>query len=553
LLLLLQRSCHPPSPGEEVEMFQWISSLWLGGAAAEPGSDLFHPNQPTHEDPHHPHRELEEFDAKFEKATGLIAQLDGMVSRMEIKQTGGGKRGSVQRVSRTPTTTSKRMSSPSGGPTLITLPPGPRNQPIVNNGMVLMPGEKAWQPLSAQRGARALKEEDYILDPHGDWVQKDEAPVEPTENERSRPRMFLIRFLNSRSISKKTVGTNVLYNGKWQNTEQDDFDYGQFPDEEELSNLSQDKFLPLNEFQVDEDECYRREKMHLEEMQNWISCEKDPQRFLVDGLRQMYIIRVVKQVNRGQGIKGNSSPLAPQVPLNAQQPKAPTPKHIEKFKDHDDDDFATGIECGADKPITPRNRPSAEVEDDYGDSSADSVEKSPGLPARKAEKYATSPAKAFRGTEIGDSDGDDEDWESPRPKQPTREEESANDADDQDSGSNFDLDETSSGANPKMNSSLLGDLVIGDSDGDDEEEEAGGEQPQNLADGHTSRHTVGGLVNGDGEGGGMDTRQSHDHVPTEWENGDNEGGTEDEDEEEAFSELPKKGRKKPVPSEGEFL
>jgi len=121
----------------------------------------------------------------------------------------------------------------------------------VNNGMVLMPGEKAWQPLSAQRGARALKEEDYILDPHGDWVQKDEAPVEPTENERSRPRMFLIRFLNSRSISKKTVGTNVLYNGKWQNTEQDDFDYGQFPDEEELSNLSQDKFLPLNEFQVD--------------------------------------------------------------------------------------------------------------------------------------------------------------------------------------------------------------------------------------------------------------------------------------------------------------
>jgi len=60
-------------------------------------------------------------------------------------------------------------------------------------------------------------------------------------------------------------------------------------------------------------------------------------------------------------------------------------------------------------------------------------------------------------------------------------------------------------------------------------------------------------VNGDGEGGGMDTRQSHDHVPTEWENGDNEGGTEDEDEEEAFSELPKKGRKKPVPSEGEFL
>jgi len=42
-----------------------------------------------------------------------------------------------------------------------------------------------------------------------------------------------------------------LYNGKWQNTEQDDFDYGQFPDEEELSNLSQDKFLPLNEFQVD--------------------------------------------------------------------------------------------------------------------------------------------------------------------------------------------------------------------------------------------------------------------------------------------------------------
>lgn len=36
-----------------------------------------------------------------------------------------------------------------------------------------------------------------------------------------------------------------------------------------------------------EDECYRREKMHLEEMQNWISCEKDPQRFLVDGLRQV--------------------------------------------------------------------------------------------------------------------------------------------------------------------------------------------------------------------------------------------------------------------------
>jgi len=43
---------------------------------------------------------------------------------------------------------------------------------------------------------------------------------------------------------------------------------------------------------------------------------------------QMYIIRVVKQVNRGQGIKGNSSPLAPQVPLNAQQPKASTPKVI---------------------------------------------------------------------------------------------------------------------------------------------------------------------------------------------------------------------------------
>jgi len=242
---------------------------------------------------------------------------------------------------------------------------------------------------------------------------------------------------------------------------------------------------------------------------------------------QMYIIRVVEQVNRGQGIKGNSSPLAPQVPLNAQKPKASTPKVLVAH---------------------------------------------PGLPARKAKKYATSSAKAFGGTEIGDSDGDDEDWESPRPKQPTREEESTNDADYQDSGSEFDLDETSSGANPKMYSSLFGNLVIGDSDGDDEdwespriqqptreeestndaddqdsgsefdldetssganpkmyssllgnlvigddeEEEAGGEQPQNLADGHTSRHRLGGLVNGDGDGGGMDTRQSHSHVPKKW-------------------------------------
>jgi hypothetical protein len=53
------------------------------------------------------------------------------------------------------------------------------------------------QPLrksSPHKAARALREEDYVLDDTGEWIKRD--LVEPTEKEKSQPRLFLIRYLN---------------------------------------------------------------------------------------------------------------------------------------------------------------------------------------------------------------------------------------------------------------------------------------------------------------------------------------------------------------------
>jgi hypothetical protein len=146
----------------------------------------------------------------------------------------------------------------------------------------------------------------------------------------------------------------------------------------------------------------RGQEEHQKEMGCWTAPEKDPKRFLLDGLRQMYIIRVVDQANtKGRAWrKANSSPAkfpAPVtvasavrvaarqnsgIPTKVSASTPPTQRHVvprhthhsllggalvlpqlDKFKD-DSDRFDQDLEFDDGKQLSPRRR-EARTDDRY--------------------------------------------------------------------------------------------------------------------------------------------------------------------------------------------
>jgi hypothetical protein len=66
---------------------------------------------------------------------------------------------------------------------------------------------------SPHKTMRSVLAEDHVLDDTGEWVKKD--LMEPTETEKSQPRLFLIRYLNptSTAVANKMAGDMRLVRG----------------------------------------------------------------------------------------------------------------------------------------------------------------------------------------------------------------------------------------------------------------------------------------------------------------------------------------------------
>ncbi|ELR15679.1 uncharacterized protein ACA1_377950 [Acanthamoeba castellanii str. Neff] len=125
------------------------------------------------------------------------------------------------------------------------------------------------------------------------------------ERDACPPGLFLIRYLNP-CAADLLAGDMRLVDGRWVKNEEESevLDLG---DEEELLKWAEDDvyYQPLpKEFDVDEEqlrlwrECGRK---HEETLGEWVTCEQDPQyvrRFKEEGLRQLWIVRVVDRANR---------------------------------------------------------------------------------------------------------------------------------------------------------------------------------------------------------------------------------------------------------------
>ncbi|ELR16060.1 uncharacterized protein ACA1_224390 [Acanthamoeba castellanii str. Neff] len=380
---------------------------------------------------------------------------------------GGGSRG-----------TTTTITTQTSGPKLISLPPGGADKPIELNGMRYNPDRKVWeggkelspdddgafesddesqgasnsgnksnlsidahhrQPLrksSPHKAARALREEDYVLDDTGEWIKRD--LVEPTEKEKSQPRLFLIRYLNPTNpvAASKMAGDMRLVDGRWvKASEEENDDMDAFGDDEELQKWGETDtyFAELpKEFDLGEDtlnQWRRRQEEHQKEMGCWTAPEKDPKRFLLDGLRQMYIIRVVDQANtKGRAWrKANSSPAKFPAPVTvasavrvAARQNSGIPTKLDKFKD-DSDRFDQDLEFDDGKQLSPRRREARtddSEEDGFGEVSppaSDSDREDWGddfdspLANKKLGAPAMAASRSFEGIEIGDDDDEDDD------------------------------------------------------------------------------------------------------------------------------------------------